>query len=77
MDYGPSGRMVRTERFKYVLYSSGTQREQLFDMQEDLGETQNLAVGSAFGTVLASHRKILREWAATTGDHFPILSGSA
>ena len=69
-DYGPSGRMVRTERFKYVIYSSGTRREQLFNMQDDPGETRNLAVDSAFGSVLASHREILREWAAETDDRF-------
>lgn len=73
-DYGPSGRMVRTEHFKYVIYSSGTMREQLFAMGADPGETRNLAVESAFRRVLASHRELLREWAATTNDRFPLIN---
>ena len=41
---GLRGRMLRTARFKYCVYDVGENREQLFDMQTDPGETNNLAV---------------------------------
>jgi len=37
------GRMVRYYNYKYILYSYGTPNEQLFDLKNDPGETQNLA----------------------------------
>jgi arylsulfatase A-like enzyme len=46
------GRMVRTERFKYVTHTWGAYREQLFDMEADPGEMVNLAVCSRYGDVL-------------------------
>ena len=35
-------RMVRTARYKYVLFGQGENREQFFDMEADPGETKNL-----------------------------------
>jgi len=37
------GRMVRTDRYKYMIYSYGARNEQLFDLQRDPEETKNLA----------------------------------
>ncbi len=53
------GRMVRTERFKYCLYSRGQQRESLVDMQADPGETTNLATDPDHRAVLLQHRELL------------------
>ena len=64
------GRMVRTERFKYVVYSWGAFREQLFDLHSDPGEMVNLAVSSRHSDVLQKHRDLLRAWCARTGDGF-------
>jgi arylsulfatase A-like enzyme len=64
------GRMVRTERFKYVAYSWGAYREQLFDMFKDPGEMVNLAVRDRFADVLQQHRDLLRDWCERTGDDF-------
>ena len=36
-NYNCDGRMVRTERFKYVAYTWGACREQLFDMETECG----------------------------------------
>ena len=37
------GRMVRSERYKYIVFSHGENPEMLFDMHEDPGEIHNLA----------------------------------
>lgn len=59
---GTLGWMVRTPHYKYVLYDKGKYREQLFDMDKDRGEMQNLAVESGYAQVLAEHRQMLKEW---------------
>lgn len=60
---GTLGWMVRTPRYKYVLYDTGRYREQLFDMENDRGEQRNLAVEERYAEVLARHRRMLCEWA--------------
>ncbi len=65
---GLRGRMLRTDRYKYCVYDRGDQREQLFDMMADPGETRNLAVQTAHQDTLAEHRKTLLHWAAETAD---------
>jgi arylsulfatase A-like enzyme len=57
------GWMIRTPKFKYVLYPAGRYREQLFDMERDRGEQVNLAVESRYKGILEQHRKLLKEWA--------------
>jgi arylsulfatase A-like enzyme len=64
------GRMVRTERFKYVVYSWGLHREQFYDLQSDPGEMVNLAGVGRFAKELDRHRQLLRDWCASTGDRF-------
>ncbi len=56
------GWMVRTERYKYVLYDKGRNREQLFDMQADRGETRNLMMERAYEEVAQQHRDILAQF---------------
>jgi choline-sulfatase len=53
------GRMVRSERYKYCIYSHGNQRESLVDMQKDPGETVNLAADPAHRAALLEHRELL------------------
>ncbi|WP_017259824.1 hypothetical protein [Pedobacter arcticus] len=38
------GTAVIAQRYKYIVYDKGDIREQLFDLQQDSGETNNLAV---------------------------------
>ncbi|MBN1910761.1 MAG: sulfatase-like hydrolase/transferase [Pirellulales bacterium] len=72
---GGTGRMVRTDRYKYCVYSSGQHREQLFDMQTDPGETRNLAPDPAHHEILNRHRRLLLDWAKETRDEgFPHVS---
>lgn len=56
------GWCVRTNRYKYVIYEKGRNREQLFDMSRDRGEMRNLAVEGRYAPVLAEHRHILENW---------------
>jgi arylsulfatase A-like enzyme len=55
------GRMVRSDRFKYCLYSHGAQRESLVDMINDPGEMNNLAADPAYVNELTRHRAMLLE----------------
>jgi len=59
-----TGRMIRTPRYKYITYKRDPV-EQLFDMQDDPGETKNLADEPRLATVLAQHRKHLAAWEAS------------
>jgi arylsulfatase A-like enzyme len=63
-----AGRMVRTGRFKYVVYQSGKHREQLIDLEADPGEMLNLAENQKYRDVLEDHRRRLRRWVEQTGD---------
>jgi choline-sulfatase len=63
-----SGRMLRTDRFKYCIYDSGGNREQLIDMENDPGEMENLAEIKQYEDVLVRHRQLLRRWIERTGD---------
>ena len=56
------GWMVRTERYKYVLYDRGRYREQLFDMQADRGETRNLMMERAYEEIARRHRDLLAKF---------------
>lgn len=69
---GVFGRMLRTPRYKYVAYSEGELREQLFDMQNDPGEMNNLAVEPAYRSVLAEHRQMLAAKLQETDDFFVV-----
>jgi len=57
------GRMLRTERYKYVRYQDDPV-EQLFDMKADPWETKNLYADAKFASVLKDHRKLLDDWTA-------------
>jgi arylsulfatase A-like enzyme len=65
------GRMVRSTRFKYCAYNSGTIHESLVDMAADPGEMKNLATVPEYGDILRKHRRYLRQWTgnpATSAD---------
>jgi hypothetical protein len=70
----PSGRMVRSRRFKYCAYDMGARRESLVDMDRDPGELVNLAGVAAFRDTLREHRQYLAEWCRTTADAFVVPS---
>jgi len=65
----PDGRMVRSSRYKYCLYSLGQRRESLVDMQADPGEMVNLAAKSQCRSALLQHREFLLDFALKHGDN--------
>ena len=60
--------MIRTNKYKYCIYDVGQQREQLFDMEADPGETNNLVVHEKFNDELNRHRTLITDWARQTSD---------
>lgn len=57
-----NSRMLRTARYKYVVYGTGARRESLTDMVADPGEMKNLAPDPSFAPLLVEHRRLMREW---------------
>jgi len=71
-------RILRSARYKYVVYASGARREMLVDMVADPGEMKNLALDPAVAPVLAEHRRLLKEWYQQNGENLDskyIVSG--
>lgn len=64
-----SGRAVIGPRYKYVVYSWGRHREQLYDLQTDPGEQVNLAVQARHEGKLEEFRRLLLTWCLETDDH--------
>lgn len=62
------GRAIYHGRHKYVVYSRGRHREQLFDLEVDPGEMRNLAVESAADGILDDMRERLFEWCCASDD---------
>lgn len=62
------GRMVRTDRFKYCLFSQGTRRESLIDMQTDPGEMNDLATDPEHRETLLRHRGLLAQFGKQHND---------
>jgi arylsulfatase A-like enzyme len=56
-----TGRMVRSQKYKYIAYYNDDV-DQLFDIENDPGETKNLATDSKHAKVLSRHKKMLRDW---------------
>lgn len=59
----PHGRMVRSKRYKYCLYSEGVRRESLVDMEKDPSEMTNQAYNPDFIKSLDQHREFLKAFA--------------
>lgn len=68
---GTQGWMARTPKYKYVLYDTGKNREMLYDLEADPGETRNLAVEARFKPEVERHRAMLRQWMTTHPQHGP------
>ena len=66
------GRMVRTARYKYCVYSRGQRRESLVDLQADPGELNDLAADPACRDVLLQHRALLAKYGEE--QHDPLVA---
>ena len=67
------GRMIRTARFKYIIFSHGQRPELLFDLEADPGETENLAYQVAYRDVVLEHQALLLEVIKDTSDSFSMF----
>ncbi|NKI27372.1 sulfatase-like hydrolase/transferase [Arenibacter sp. 6A1] len=66
--YGTLGRALIGKKYKYVLYSWGKNREQLFDLENDPFEMNNLVHSGAYLEKLDEYRQKLLEWCKETND---------
>lgn len=62
------GRMIRTARYKYVVFGSGDHREQFFDMERDPLELKNLINEASLAGEVQRHRDLLKQWRLDTKD---------
>lgn len=74
---GTLGRMMRTNKYKYTVYSWGRYREILIDLENDPGEMVNLAVHTKYKDISEQFRFDLQEWCMETKDsqfirHIPV-----
>ena len=63
-----AGRMIRSERYKYCVYTGGAIRESLVDMRNDPEEMKNLASLPEYKNALIEHRGYLEQWIEESGD---------
>ena len=66
--FQPKGRMLRSNDYKYCIYSLGEERESLVDMRFDPGEMVNQAKNPVYKKILEQHRSYLKEHAVETDD---------
>lgn len=71
--FGIHGRAVLDNRYKYIIYSEGENREQLFDLKEDPGEMRNLVHDPAHQTKREQLRQQLKKWQKEQNDSLNIL----
>jgi arylsulfatase A-like enzyme len=72
---GARGRsfMLRTKRYKYMVFPGAERFEMLFDLETDPGEMKNLANETGLAGELERHRKLLAQWNKTTEeDKYPV-----
>jgi len=62
------GRMVRSQGYKYCVYEYGRRREALYDMENDPGETVNLAYDPKYREVVLAHRRMLERFGREQND---------
>ena len=60
--------MIRDHQFKYILYGSGANREQLFDLKTDPHEMRNLVHNPQYAAITQTLHNQLRNWAIEIGD---------
>jgi len=70
------GRMIRTDRYKYMHYLEGN-GEEFYDLIEDPGELNNLVGDPNMKDRLNEHRALLKEYVKETNDPFFSLEWKA
>ena len=60
--------MVRTKKFKYMVFPGTERNEMLFDLEADPGEMKNLAGVADLSDELLRHRALLADWRTATAE---------
>ncbi|WP_152287924.1 sulfatase family protein [Flavicella marina] len=66
---GTTGRTVITNKYKYILYNWGKNREQLFDLEKDPYEMNNLVNSTYHNEILDNMRNTLHKWCIENKDY--------
>jgi arylsulfatase A-like enzyme len=61
-------RMVRTARYKYIVFNLGEHREQFFDLETDPGERADLIADQSLASEIVRHRALFDQWMHESGD---------
>lgn len=69
-DHTLTGRMIRTQQYKYNIYSKGERNEELFDMVADPLEMKNLSNDKDMQKIKDQLKSELKNWIQKTGDPF-------
>ena len=69
-DVTKKGRMIRTARYKYIVFSHGRRPDLLFDLETDPGETVNLAYQPNYREIVSQHRSLLLQEMEHSADPF-------
>ncbi|MFD2832951.1 sulfatase-like hydrolase/transferase [Gramella sp. AN32] len=67
-----TGRMVLTDRYKYVIFDGGKNPEQLYDLEVDPGELNPVTENPEYSNQLKAHREMLKDWMQISQDNFDI-----
>ncbi len=70
------GRMLRTQKYKYILYREGN-GEEFYDLEKDPGETKSLVNDPQYGEIVQKHRLLMKKHVEETNDPFFSLGWEA
>ncbi|MCE5326409.1 MAG: sulfatase-like hydrolase/transferase [Planctomycetaceae bacterium] len=66
--------MIRTKKYKYMVFHEGAKAEMFFDMDADGGEMKNLSADANLAAEIDRHRKLLAQWCKLTEvEKYPML----
>ncbi|MBI9065370.1 MAG: sulfatase-like hydrolase/transferase [Marinilabiliaceae bacterium] len=68
--FGITGRAVLTGDWKYIVYSEGEKREQLFNLKTDPGEMNDLMLSGKYESTVKEMKKHLEKWCRKHQDAF-------
>jgi arylsulfatase A-like enzyme len=70
--------MIRTKKYKYMVFPGAERSEMLFDLESDPNEMKNVASDTTLAGELERHRQLLAQWRKTTEeDKYPVAPNPA
>lgn len=68
--FGTMGRALISDRYKYIVYSWGKNREQFFDLHQDPLEMDNLIRSKDYSVKIDKYRQKLLDWCKVNNDKY-------